>query len=247
MVFDRRLIPLEPAATTGRSPAGSAAPLFRRAALAAEKRRPMARFTKIFTIRVNFTKAIDRVDDLGTPHRGLGEARRSRRRTGTNRLEATHRRWHVLPGKKGGELVADGKKGKGTTALVLMDNEQTPLAVVITGANEHESRHIERLIDAAVVPLPNDVTLIYDKAADSDPLRERLASCGIKLVAPPRRNRRRQLHHEHKKRLRQRWKIERTNAWLHRYGRLAIRKDRRADIFLGWNQLACLFTILKRF
>ncbi|MFN0199446.1 MAG: hypothetical protein ACKVT0_22065, partial [Planctomycetaceae bacterium] len=47
-----------------------------------------------------------------------------------------------------------------------------------------------------------------------------------------RRNRKvRQLHHAHKQRLRQRWKIERTNAWLHRYGRLAIRKDRRADIF----------------
>jgi transposase len=129
-----------------------------------------------------------------------------------------------------------------------MDNRQTPLAVVITGANEHESQHIERLIDSAVVPLPDDTLLLYDKAADSDPLRERLAWRGIKLIAPPRRNRKaRQLHHAHKKRLRQRWKIERTIAWLHRYGRLAIRKDRKAEIFLGWTQLACLFTILKRF
>lgn len=129
-----------------------------------------------------------------------------------------------------------------------MDNRQTPLAVVIAGANEHESQHIERLIDAAVVPLPDDTPLLYDKAADSDPLRERLALRGITLIAPPRRNRKaRQLHHAHKQRLRQRWKIERTNAWLHRYGRLAIRKDRRADTFLGWTQLACLFTILKRF
>lgn len=129
-----------------------------------------------------------------------------------------------------------------------MDNRQTPLAVVITAANEHESQHIERLIDAAVVPLPDDTPLLYDKAADSDPLRERLAWRGIQLIAPPRRNRiARKLHHAHKMRLRQRWKIERTNAWLHRYGRLAIRKDQRGDVFLGWNQLACLFTILKRF
>jgi transposase len=129
-----------------------------------------------------------------------------------------------------------------------MDNRQTPLAVIITGANEHENQHIERLIDATVIPLPDETTLIYDKAADSDPLRKRLAQCGIKLIAPPRRNRRnRQLHHAHKNRLRQRWKIERTNAWLHNYGRITIRKDRRADVFLGWAQLACLFTILKRF
>lgn len=146
-------------------------------------------------------------------------------------------------------MVATGKKGTGTTALVLMDNAQTPLGVIITGANEHESQHIERLVDAAVVPLPKKAHLLYDKAADSDPLRQRLAARGIRLIAPPRRNRKstRRLHRCHRQRLRQRWKIERTNAWLHRYGRLAIRKDRRADLFLGWTQLACLFTILKRF
>lgn len=128
-----------------------------------------------------------------------------------------------------------------------MDNRQTPLAVVIAGANDHESLHIERLIDAVVVPLPEETTLVYDKAADNDPLRERLSWQGIRVVSAPRRNRRRTLHHAYKKRLRERWKIERTNAWLHNYGRIMIRKDRRADIFLGWTQLACLFTILKRF
>ncbi len=130
-----------------------------------------------------------------------------------------------------------------------MDNQQTPLGVVITSASQHESQHIERLIDAAVVELPQNVPLIYDKAADSDPLRERLASRGITLIAPYKRNRKtkRPLHYRHQRRLKQRWKIERTNAWLHRYGRIAIRKDRRADLFLGWTQLACLFTMIKRF
>ncbi len=98
-----------------------------------------------------------------------------------------------------GELVADGRKGKGTTALVLMDNRQTLLAVIIAGANGHESRHIERLIDAAVVQLPKNTPLLYDKAADSDPLRWRLKSCGLMLITPPRRNRMngRRLHHRH--------------------------------------------------
>lgn len=130
-----------------------------------------------------------------------------------------------------------------------MDNDRTPLAVIIAGANEHESRHVERLVDAAVVPLPKQTPLIYDKAADSDPLRWRLKRHGITLIAPRRRNRKKKhpLHYRHQRRLKQRWKIERTNAWLHRFGRLAIRKDRRADLFLGWTQLACLFTILQRF
>ena len=129
-----------------------------------------------------------------------------------------------------------------------MDNDRTPLAVIITGANEHESRHVERLVEAAVVRLPRNTPLLYDKAADSDPLRWRLKSCGLTLIAPLRRNRAdgRRLHDRYQRRLKQRWKIERMNAWLHRYGRLAIRNDRRADLFLGWTQLACLFTILKR-
>jgi transposase len=131
-----------------------------------------------------------------------------------------------------------------------MDNRQTPLAVVITAASQHESRHIERLVDAMVVGPPRKtIPLVYDKAADSDPLCWRLQSRGFTLIAPLKHNRTdgRRRHHRHKQRLQQRWKIERTNAWLHAYGRLAIRKDRRADLFLGWTQLACLFTILKRF
>lgn len=131
-----------------------------------------------------------------------------------------------------------------------MDNQQTPLSVVIAPANEHESQHIERLVDAMVIEPPRKkVPLVYDKAADSDPLRWRLMGRRITLIAPYRENRTdgQRLHYRHKERLRQRWKIERTNAWLHSYGRLAIRKDRRADLFLGWTQLACLNTILQRF
>ena len=131
-----------------------------------------------------------------------------------------------------------------------MDNQRTPLAVIIAPANDHESQHIERLVDALVLEPPRKTTpLIYDKAADSDPLRWRMESRGFTLIAPRRKNRTtgRQLHYRHKRRLKQRWKIERTNAWLKSYGRLAIRKDRRADLFLGWTQLACLHTMLQRF
>jgi hypothetical protein len=36
----------------------------------------------------------------------------------------------------------------------LMDGRQAPLGVIIAPANEHEVRHIERLVDSAVVSLP---------------------------------------------------------------------------------------------
>jgi transposase len=130
-----------------------------------------------------------------------------------------------------------------------MDAEQTPLGVVITAANEHEVRHVERLVKSAVVDLPDETRLIYDKAADSDDLRDRLAAQGIELICPHRANRTKPKRQDGRKlrRRRHRWKIERTNGWLHNYGRFTVRKDRLAVMFLGWTQLACLFTMLKRF
>ena len=45
-----------------------------------------------------------------------------------------------------------------------MDNQRTPLAVIIAPANDHESQHIERLVDALVLEPPRKETpLIYDK------------------------------------------------------------------------------------
>lgn len=130
-----------------------------------------------------------------------------------------------------------------------MDGDQTPLGVVIAPANGHEVKHIERLLDSAVVKLPDQTRLLYDGAADSDELRDRLASRGIDLICPHRKNRVRKPKQDGRKlkRYKHRWRIERTNAWLQNYGRIAIRKDRLGTIFLGWTQLACLFTILKRF
>lgn len=130
-----------------------------------------------------------------------------------------------------------------------MDGDRTPLGVAVAPANEHESRHVERLVTPAVVALPERTRLLYDGAADSDPLRERLAARGVDLIRPHRSNRRRPKTQDGRKlrRRRHRWRVERTNAWLHNYGRVTVRKDRLASLFLGWLQLACLFTILQRF
>lgn len=131
-----------------------------------------------------------------------------------------------------------------------MDGCQTPLATLIAPANEHEVQHIERLVDSAVVDLPAQSRLIYDKAADSDELRDRLAERDIDLISAHRKNRKKPKRQDGRKLRRvktNRWKIERTNGWLHNYGRFIVRKDRLAIMFLGWTQLACLFTVLKRF
>jgi transposase len=130
-----------------------------------------------------------------------------------------------------------------------MDGDSTPLGVVIAPADHHEVRHIEALIQTAVVPPPSPCRVLYDAAADSDELRLRLAARGVDLICPHRSNRVRPALQDGRqlRRRRHRWRIERTNAWLHDYGRITLREDRLGSMFLGWVQLACLFTILKRF
>ena len=133
--------------------------------------------------------------------------------------------------------------------MILTDGNETPLAVAIAAADEHESRHIEPLLDAAVVALPDPTRLVYDKAADSDRLRERLRRRGVDLICPHRSNRKRPKTQDGRKlrRYRHRWKIERSISWLHNYRRLVTRYEHRADLFLGFTKLACMFTILQRF
>ena len=142
-----------------------------------------------------------------------------------------------------------GRKGNGTTALVLMDGDKTPLGVVMAPACDHEVGHIERLLDHRVVELPEEFKWLYDGAADSDPLRERLLRRGVDLICRHRKNRVKKPIQDGRKlkRSRHRWRIERTKAWLHNDGRIITRKDRLGFLFLGWLQLACLFTILQRF
>jgi transposase len=41
----------------------------------------------------------------------------------------------------------------------------------------------------------------------------------------------------------QRWTIERTNAWLHNWRRIAVRYERRPELYLALVQLACAMII----
>jgi hypothetical protein len=80
---------------------------------------------------------------------------------------------HVLPGKKRGAAVGYGKHGKGTKIMLLTDGEGTPLAATLAGANQAEVERIEPLVRLRV-SRRKPKRLIYDLAADSDPLRKRL-------------------------------------------------------------------------
>ena len=133
--------------------------------------------------------------------------------------------------------------------MVLMDASRTPLAVEIAGADRHEAQLVEPLLDRAVVGLPAErLPLVYDKAADSDELRDRLQQAGFDLVCPHRSNRVRPPRQDRRKlRGKDRWRIERLNAWLKNLRRIRTRDEIRPDLYHAFASIACLFTILQTF
>lgn len=132
--------------------------------------------------------------------------------------------------------------------MTLVDGHGIPLAANIHRASHHEVTLIEGLVASRQIRrVPR--RLIYDLAADSDPLRKRLRRRGIDLICPHRSNRTKPKTQDGRKlrRFKRRWRVERTNSWLQNFRRLVVRYEYRADLFQGLVHVACLFITLKQF
>jgi hypothetical protein len=121
-----------------------------------------------------------------------------------------------------------------------------PLAVGLSAANTHDSLLLEAMVDAVPPvkgprgrPRKRPAKFHLDKGYDYPRCRRTLRRRGI----TPRIARR---GIEPRDRLgRHRYVVERSLAWLVGYRRLQVRYERRADILLGFLQLACALTCLK--
>jgi len=105
---------------------------------------------------------------------------------------------------------------------------------------------IEKLPFENVVP----EHLIYDRAADSDPLQERLAEqWGIELVCPHRKSRKKPPTQDGRacRRCKRRDKVERTQSWFQNFRRTLVRYETTLQRYTGWIFLACVLLTLKRF
>lgn len=132
--------------------------------------------------------------------------------------------------------------------MVLVDGRGLPLAGEIASASPHEVTLIEPLLAARLLR-QRSPRLIYDAAADSDPLRTRLRRRHIDLICPHRSNRKKPPTQDGRKlrRYRRRWKIERSIGWLQNFRRLVTRYEHHAHLFHGFVQLACLMVVMRRF
>lgn len=95
----------------------------------------------------------------------------------------------------------------------------------------------------------NPKRLIYDKAADSDPLRKRLKRRGIDLICPHKANRSRPPTQDGRKlrRYKRRWKMERSIAWIGNFRRLVVRYEHKISVYRAFFHVACLLITLRQF
>ena len=154
--------------------------------------------------------------------------------------------------KRGGEQTGPSPidRGKaGSKYHLLVDRQGVPLAVQLSAANVHDSKLLEPLVDAVEPirrptrepgrPRKRPAKLHGDKAFDYPHLRQALRQRGI----TPRIARR---GVESSERLgRHRWIVERTQAWLVTFRRLAVRYDRQAVSVLAFLHLACALICLR--
>lgn len=156
-------------------------------------------------------------------------------------------------GKGGGEDVQYGFKGKGVTLHALVDSKGLPLSVISTGAAESERDQVEPLIVQTEVltgksgrPKMRPGAIQGDKGYDSRELRNRLRRRGITPLIPRRSwpNRKPSKGRPPNKPV-DRWKVERTFAWLQRkYRRLVVRWERRSKYWKGFVMFAvCLLWV----
>lgn len=126
-----------------------------------------------------------------------------------------------------------------------------PLALVLTGANRHDSMAFTATVDAIHPvrqtrgrPRKRPTKLHADKGYDFKRCRLDLRARGI----TPRIARRGIESSQHLGK--HRWVVERTFAWINQFRRLVVRYERHADLYLAFLVLAAsiiCFRTLERF
>jgi transposase len=93
-----------------------------------------------------------------------------------------------------------------------------------------------------------DTPVLADRAYDSDPLREELAGGGFRLLARHRKNRAKPPVNDGRRlrRLKRRWVVERSFAWLKSFRRVATRYEVLCHLYDGFVALACAFIAVGR-
>jgi transposase len=132
-----------------------------------------------------------------------------------------------IPAKQGGDAIGLTRRGKGSKLMAVVDDHGTPLGLLVASAQRAEIKLAEPTLATIRVPQrrgrprsrPRE--LVADKAYDSQAFREWLRCRGIRPCIPHRRGKRpRAGRKPDLTGYRERWRVERTLAWLGTFRRV---------------------------
>lgn len=142
-------------------------------------------------------------------------------------------------------------RGKnGVKRSLLVEAGGGPLAVVVAGANVHDTKLLEATLDAIVVERPQAGAekpqhLCLDKGYDNPTGDQAVA--GHQYTPHIRRIGEEKLDENKEKRYpARRWVVERTLAWLSKCRAILVRYDKKSQNYLGLLKLACALIWYRR-
>ena len=145
--------------------------------------------------------------------------------------------------KRGCDLTGPNPtdRGKpGSKSHIATDGTGVPVACAVTAANVNDTLLFERLFLAAFAVMARIRTVFADKGSDAEHHRDLCDRFGAK----PR------IHKRGRPRGsglgKQRWPVERSNAWVLENKRLALRYDRLSFVVQSLLQAACIFLVAGR-
>jgi transposase len=157
-------------------------------------------------------------------------------------VDSTHVKVHAdgsnPAGGQASQAMGRTKGGLNTKIHALVNARSQAVVIALSGGNQADIALAEELTDC----LPEDSTLIADKAYDSSTLRQTAATKGINTCIPGRSNRTTTVPFSATL-YRRRHRVENFFERIKRYRRVATRYDKLAETFLGFVCLAILFTL----
>ena len=123
-----------------------------------------------------------------------------------------------------------------------------PLSVRVFSATPFETTLVEQTIKERFSKARIG-KLVGDRAYDSDPLDKKLKRKGVELIAPHKRNRKKNKTQDRRtlRPYKRRWTIERFFAWLQNFRRCLVRWERKLENFQALIYLAAIIMLLRYF
>ena len=137
----------------------------------------------------------------------------------------------------------------GTKRSLLVEANGGPLAVVIAGANVHDTKLLEKTLAAVVVERPNHQELEqhlcsdkgYDNPTGRDAVERHQYTPHVRKIGEEKWNENQQKVHPAR-----RWVVERTLGWLSKCRAILVRYDKKSCNYLGMIKVACALLWYRR-